>query len=136
MVNLQAIGHLGKDATVNEVNGKTVINFSVAHSEKYKNAEGVEVSKTLWIECSQWTDRTSLVPYLKKGTQVYVAGIPSVDSYKNADGITIAKMRLRIANINLLGSGKKDDPATEAPAMPSTPSQTETTGEAHDDLPF
>lgn len=120
MVNLQAIGHLGKDATVNNVNGKTVINFSIAHSEKYKTAEGNEVTKTLWVECSQWTDRTKIAQFLKKGTQVHVAGIPSLDSYRNADGVTVAKLRLRITDINLLG-GKKDEQPAEVSPTPAVP---------------
>ena len=32
MLKTQAIGHLGNDAVVNNVNGKNVINFNVAHS--------------------------------------------------------------------------------------------------------
>ena len=32
MIKLQIIGNLGKDCIVKEVNGKNVINFSVAHS--------------------------------------------------------------------------------------------------------
>ena len=34
MIKLQVIGNLGKDCIVNTVNGKTVINFNVAHTEK------------------------------------------------------------------------------------------------------
>ena len=37
MIKMQIIGHLGQDSQVNDVNGKKVINFSVAHSEKFKN---------------------------------------------------------------------------------------------------
>ena len=40
MIKLQVIGNLGKDCIVKEVNGKNVINFSVAHSERYKDAQG------------------------------------------------------------------------------------------------
>ncbi len=43
MIKIQVIGHLGKDCTVNNVNGKNVINFSVAHSEKYKDASKAEL---------------------------------------------------------------------------------------------
>jgi hypothetical protein len=35
MIKLQVIGHLGRDGVVNNVNGKNVINFSVAHAEKF-----------------------------------------------------------------------------------------------------
>lgn len=58
---MQVIGHLGQDATVNNVNGKSVINFSVAHSEKYKNKEGLEVNKSIWVSAAYWTDRKSVV---------------------------------------------------------------------------
>ena len=36
MIRISVIGRLGQDATVNNVNGKNVINFSVAYSEKFK----------------------------------------------------------------------------------------------------
>jgi single-strand DNA-binding protein len=42
MIKLQVIGHLGKDCTTNVVNGKHVINFSVAHCELYNDATGVK----------------------------------------------------------------------------------------------
>ena len=50
MIKLQAIGHLGKDAIVNNVNGKNVINFTVAHTEKFKDAQGVQKDKTVWVD--------------------------------------------------------------------------------------
>ena len=40
MIKLQIIGNLGADCIQKEINGKTVINFNVAHSEKYKDAQG------------------------------------------------------------------------------------------------
>lgn len=66
MIKLQVIGHLGQDATVNNVNGKSVINFSVAHSEKYKNKDGVEVNKSIWVSAAYWTDKINVAMYLKK----------------------------------------------------------------------
>jgi len=76
MIKLQVIGHLGKDCTTNVVNGKNVINFSVAHSERYKDASGNQKEKTTWVECAYWTDRTAIAPYLKKGQLVFAEGTP------------------------------------------------------------
>jgi len=104
MIKLQVIGNLGKDAQVNNVNGKSVINFNVAHTEKYKDAQGNQKDKTTWVDCSYWTDRTAVAPYLKKGTQVYVEGTPDVRSYTTADGRQGASLTLRIASVQLLGS--------------------------------
>lgn len=104
MIKLQVIGNLGKDCVTNSVNGKSVINFSVAHTEKFKNSQGVQQDKTIWVECAYWTDRTALAPYLKKGTQVYVEGSPEVRTYPKNDGGTGVSLSLRVATVQLLGS--------------------------------
>jgi single-strand DNA-binding protein len=104
MIKLQVIGNLGKDAIVNNVNGKNVINFTVAHTERYKDAQGNQKDKTTWVDCAYWTDRTAVAPYLKKGTQVFVEGQPDVRTYTTQDGRNGASLSLRIASVQLLGS--------------------------------
>lgn len=107
MIKLTLIGHLGQDATVNNVNGKTVINFSVAHSEKFKNKEGVEVNKSVWVSCAYWTDRTAVAAYLKKGTQIYVEGAPEAKTYRNQNtNEVMPQLSLRVTSIQLLSSNK------------------------------
>jgi single-strand DNA-binding protein len=109
MLKLQVIGHLGKDCISNVVNGKNVINFSVAHSEKFKDSAGVQKEKTLWVECAYWTDRISIAPYLKKGQLVYADGIPDQRSYTKNDGTHGIALTLRVLNIQLLGSSSKNE---------------------------
>lgn len=109
MIKLQAIGHLGKDATINNVNGKTVINFNVAHTEKYRDQNNVEVQKTVWVGCAYWTDKTKVAQYLLKGSQVFVDGVPDVKMYKNNQGEVKANIILRVHNIQLLGGVKPGD---------------------------
>ena len=46
MIKLQVIGNLGKDCITNTVNGKSVINFSVAHTEKFRDSSGQQKEKT------------------------------------------------------------------------------------------
>jgi single-strand DNA-binding protein len=104
MIKLQVIGNLGKDCVVNNVNGKNVINFSVAHTEKFKDSQGVQKDKTTWVECAYWTDRTAIAPYLKKGTQVYAEGTPEVRTYTTKDGNHGASLSMRIFSVQLLGS--------------------------------
>jgi single-strand DNA-binding protein len=106
MVKMQVIGHLGQDATVNNVNGKSVINFSVAHSEKYKNKDGLEVNKSIWVSAAYWTDRTAIAPYLKKGTQVYLEGVPEAKTYTNKNNETLPQLNVRVVSLTLLSSNK------------------------------
>ena len=154
MLKLLVIGHLGKDATVNNVNGKNVISFSVAHAERYKDAQGAQVDKTTWVECSYWTEKTAIAPYLKKGTQVYAEGIPDIRNYTTNDGRTGSSLILRVSSVQLLGSKEGGTEASHStggysaaantpstvPSYPQTsPATTQTAvaeGEIADDLPF
>jgi single-strand DNA-binding protein len=108
MLKLFVIGHLGKDAVVNNVNGRNVINFSVAHTEKYKDANNTPIEKTTWVECSYWTDKITIAPYLKKGTQIFGEGTPEVRSYTTNDGRVGASLILRIQKIELMGGAKHE----------------------------
>jgi len=114
MVKMQVIGNLGKDSIVNNVNGRSVINFSVAHTEKIKDQQGNMKDKTLWVECAYWTDRTAVAPYLKKGTQVYVEGIPDIRTYTTNDGRSGASLVLRVQSVQLLGGGNRTNEGGDA----------------------
>ena len=85
MIKLQVIGNLGRDCQVKEVNGKNVINFNVAHTERYKDNQGNQKERTTWAECAYWTDKTAISPYLTKGQLVYVEGAPEAEAYMNKE---------------------------------------------------
>jgi single-strand DNA-binding protein len=108
MIKLQVIGNLGKDCIVNNVNGKTVINFSVAHTEKFKDAQGNQKDKTIWVECAYWTDRTGISPYLVKGKTVYVEGSPDIRTYTTNDGRNGASLSLRVQSVQLIGGNRTE----------------------------
>ncbi|MDA3614311.1 single-stranded DNA-binding protein [Polluticaenibacter yanchengensis] len=104
MIKLQVIGNLGKDSTTNTVNGKSVINFSVAHTERFKDSSGENKERVIWVECAYWSDRTAVGQYLLKGQLVYVEGTPELRTYQKNDGTQGASLSLRVLNIQLLGS--------------------------------
>ncbi|MBK8951616.1 MAG: single-stranded DNA-binding protein [Chitinophagaceae bacterium] len=143
MIKMQVIGRLGKDCVVNTVNGKNVMNFTVAHSEKYKDSQGNLQEKTIWVDCAYWSDRTAVAQYLQKGTQVFVEGQPEARSFQRNDGTPGASLSLRVREVQLLG-GKNDNaggssfqqaPAASGSAVSSTPASSEIS-EPVDDLPF
>ena len=144
MIKMQVIGRLGKDCVVNTVNGKNVINFTVAHSEKYKDSQGTNQEKTIWVDCAYWTDRTAVSPYLVKGTQVFVEGSPEVRTFTRQDGTSGASLSLRVREVQLLG-GKSDSGGSSAPSYSGASSSGSSSGhvpsaseitEPMDDLPF
>jgi single-strand DNA-binding protein len=147
MIKMQIIGNLGKDCVVNTVNGKNVINFTLAHTEKYKDSQGNQQEKTTWVDCAYWTDRTALAQYLTKGKQVYAEGQPEARSFQRNDGTPGASLSMRVRDVQLLG-GRADN-ANGGPSSynngnsatasssggGSIPSPSEIT-EPIDDLPF
>lgn len=147
MIKMQVIGRLGKDCLVNNVNGRTVINFTVAHSEKFKDSQGNQQERTTWVDCAYWTDRTAVAPYLVKGTQVFVEGQPEVRSFTKNDGSAGAALSLRVREVQLLGA-KADGSGGQQSGGYSQPTQADSSGApAHapatsgtpdtaDDLPF
>lgn len=142
MIKMQVIGNLGKDCVVNTVNGKNVINFTVAHTEKYKDSQGTSQEKTTWVDCAYWTDRTALSPYLTKGKQVFVEGTPEVRSFTRQDGTGGASLSLRVREVQLLGGrseglggGSSYSNGASSTSQSSVSSANDIT-EPIDDLPF
>src|SRR6188768_2415839 len=109
MIKLQIVGNLGKDCIVKEVNGKNVINFSVAHTERYKDAQGNPKERTTWVECAYWTDKTAVAQYLTKGKIVYAEGSPEADAYMNKENQAAATLRMRVQNLQLVGGAGVDN---------------------------
>ena len=107
MIKLQIVGNLGKDCIVKEVNGKNVINFSVAHTERFKDSQGNQKERTTWVECAYWTDKTAVAQYLTKGKTVYAEGAPEADAYMNKEGQAAATLRMRVQSIQLLGGNSE-----------------------------
>lgn len=121
MIRLDIIGHLGKDAETRTVGSQQVINFSVAHTEKWKDATGQQKEKTIWVECARWVapgGSTAIAQYLKKGTQVFCTGTPEPDAYSDSNG-PVGKIKLNVLNVQLLGS--KDNSGTSAETAPAPP---------------
>jgi single-strand DNA-binding protein len=140
MIKLQIIGNLGKDCIVKEVNGKNVINFSVAHTERYKDSQGNQKERTTWVECAYWTDRTAVAQYLTKGRTVYAEGSPEADAYTNKEGQAASTLRMRVQNVQLLGNNASEgsgvNPAASSSSMPASAKAETMASSGDDDLPF
>lgn len=54
MLVLEAIGNLGADAIIKDLNGQKYIAFSVAHTESYKDSQGQRHERTTWVSCLKY----------------------------------------------------------------------------------
>lgn len=128
-------GNIGQDATIKDFEGQSAINFSVAVSEKWKNKQGEKQERTTWIACVMWkpSEKTSIAQYLKKGTKVLVTGESGAEAYNDKEGKAIAKLTLKVSNVEFIGSSQVD-PKSESKAPVQTYSEHELLSEGN--LPY
>lgn len=129
MIKLQFIGNLGHDAVRKEVNGGTVLNFSAAHTHKFKDPQGVLNERTTWVDCSYW-ERENVAPYLTKGRQIFVEGIPSLETYVTKAGEPASSLKLRVSRLQLLSNPREESRQTDEVA------EINAVADVADDLPF
>lgn len=104
MQKLQIIGRIGNDAEVKDLGNNQVINFSVAVSEKYKDASGEKVEKTTWFECAKWGNSTTIAQYIKKGDLIYIEGKVNNRAWMNDAGEVQVVNGINVFDIQLLGT--------------------------------
>jgi single-strand DNA-binding protein len=85
---VQLIGNLGANPEVkNTENGKKLARFSIATSEKYRNAKGESVSETQWHHVVAWGKVADIVEkYLSKGSEVALEGKLVYRNYNDKEG--------------------------------------------------
>jgi single-strand DNA-binding protein len=107
--HLTIAGHLGRNADVKAVGERFVIKFSVAVTDKVKDAE-----LTTWYNVSYWSKTDKIASYLTKGTPVLASGHPCLREYDKKDGTKGQSLDLEAKEVKLLG-GKQDGEAAPAP---------------------
>lgn len=108
MLQAFLIGHLGSDAEYKNENGKEFTTFRIANTDKWTDDAGQVHETTTWVDCIM-NGKPGVLPYLKKGQLVYVAGSVRLRVYSSAkDKCMKAGMTISVTRTELLG-GKTDD---------------------------
>lgn len=68
MLAVTVIGNIGNDAEIKEFNGQKFIAFNVASTERYKDRQGNQHSRTTWVSCLK-PGESSVVTGSKQETQ-------------------------------------------------------------------
>jgi single-strand DNA-binding protein len=81
-------GNVGNDPEFKTFdNGNTVVNFSLATNESYKNKNGEKVTETEWHRLVVWGNLTQVFKdHVKKGTSILVEGKVKTRSYDTTYG--------------------------------------------------
>lgn len=102
MLKAELIGNLGADCEVKEANGSKFVTMRIAHSEKFKQANGQEVETTTWVDVTWNKTDSAILPYLKAGVKVFVRGYLSTRVYSSKKdrqmkaGVSIAATEIEL----------------------------------------
>lgn len=111
MLQAIAIGHIGRDAECKSANGREFTTFRIAHTDRWTDDAKQVHEETTWIDVVM-NGKPNVLPYLRKGQQVFVSGNMSVRVYSSAkDRCMKAGMTINARQIELLGSKGDEVPA-------------------------
>ena len=147
MFKIDVIGNLGADAETRVSNGSTYVAFRVAHTVKSVDMQTGEVVRdAVWVSCSKAGECANLMPYLHKGTKVYVRGNAQLKVYTGHDGKPHAGINLFVHELELCGSQVGDAPSVvsndknvagaDTPADDAVSSGESAGTDTKDDLPW
>lgn len=120
MIKVEIIGNLGADAMLQEKNGNRFVAFRVANTDKWVDkATGQVIESTQWISCTLNGDGGALLPYLKKGTKVFVRGNAQFVVFSSAKTRQMeVGVNLFVREIELCGGAKENQQQPQQPAQP------------------
>jgi single-strand DNA-binding protein len=124
------VGYLGRDPQLRHTpQGTPVCNFSVATTEKRKDARGETEEHTIWFRVTTWGRQAELTnEYLAKGRQVYVEGRLRLEEYTDREGILRTSAEVNASEVHFLGqrgadtngSAERADEINQADEEPET----------------
>lgn len=108
MFKIEVIGNLGADAEVKEAQGRKFVTMRIAHSEKWKDADGKDRESTIWIDGIMSNADSKILPYLKQGVKVFVRGHGSLRVYSSPkDRMMKAGAQVNVQEIELVGGSSE-----------------------------
>lgn len=108
MTKIEVIGNLGADAEIRTGEGYKFVSFRVADTQKWTDQEGKEHTVTDWYDCTMNNVESGVIPYLLRGTKVYIRGNARPKLYSSASERKMkATISVSVVEVELL-SGKAD----------------------------
>ena len=122
---VQIIGNLGADPKISQTQGGVLIaNFNVGCTERFKDSQGVQQSKTEWVRVVLFNGTADVAQkYLHKGSLVYIEGKLQTRSYKDNQGIDRYVTEVIGSTMQMLGGKPEQAQNQPAPAPQTTYAQ-------------
>jgi len=127
------VGNVGGDPEVRQVGDSSVVKFSLATSESWKDkATGERKTDTEWHTCEAWGKLAEIIQkWVKKGSKIYVEGSIKTDEYEK-DGEKKRFTKIKVSSMKMMGDGGN----TQNQSVTGNAPVVNSDGGEEDDLPF
>jgi single-strand DNA-binding protein len=104
------VGNLGRDPELRYTpQGTPVCDFSVATTERRKDASGESTDVTLWFKVTFWGRQAETASqYLVKGRQVYIEGRLRTSEWTDREGKNRTTLEVHGTEMHFIGSANAD----------------------------
>ena len=117
MNKAMVIGNLGNDPEIRYTQkGTAVATFSIATTERWKDADGVQQEHTEWHKIVAWKGLAEICgDHLKKGSKVYIEGKMQTRKWEE-NGISRYTTEIIAKSMEMLGGKSFDKETTSSSA--------------------
>lgn len=103
------LGRLTHDPEVRDVNGTSVLNFSVAVSRKYKTRDGKKAEEVCFVPCEAWANGAdTIAQYFKKGDPIIVHASVKQENWEH-EGQKRSKLVFRVNEFEFVPNSKQNN---------------------------
>jgi single-strand DNA-binding protein len=129
-------GRLTGNAAIKTVaENKSLINFTVAINQKWKNKAGEKKEKAVFVDCTYWRN-TGIAEYLSKGAVVEILGWVEAQAYQSQTKGLQSRLICTCDTIKLFSPMAKTGDSTDSKEKQAVTAPSTGTGADDDDLPF
>jgi single-strand DNA-binding protein len=123
--SVRLIGHLGQDPKlVSNGENSSVVSFSIATNETYKDAQGNKATRTEWHNIVAFGRVANLIiQYCKRGEFIMLNGRLQTRQYTNKEGQQRYVTEIIAEEILFLGGKKSDGTSSAEPIIISSDNQ-------------
>ena len=97
------MGNIGKIEQRFAPSGDSVVNFSVAVSDRYKKKDGTQIDETEWFNCVSFGKQSEIIhQYFKKGNRILIDGKLKTRSWQDKEGATRYNTDIKVDNFSFV----------------------------------
>lgn len=132
------MGHLTRDPELRDVGNTTVASFGLAVNEKWKDKNGEQQERVMFIDCAAWGRTAEVIAErFNKGDAIFIEGKLRLETWddKNGGGKR-SKHSINVESFSFVGGSKGEGEGGGYSRHPKATAKAPANDIDHDDIPF